>query len=174
VIVEGKNINLRGVEVSDAQFIYDLRQDEMKTKYLSQVSGTVDNQIQWIKKYKKREQEKKEFYFVIESKTKESLGLVRVYDFKDDSFCWGSWLIKDDAPNFTAIESALLIYEFAFYPLAFKKSHFDVRKENEKVVAFHKRFGARIVDENEIDYFFDFSKEEYEKTKLKYKKFLKQ
>ena len=172
MLLNGKNINLRTVIEEDAEFIYSMRQNQDKTKYLSKVTGTVESQKEWIKSYKKREEIKEEFYFVIESKNEEKLGLVRMYDFRDDSFCWGSWLIKEDAPKTTAIESALQIYEFSFYNLKFKKSHFDVRKENDKVVAFHQRFGAKIVDEDELDYFFNFEKSDYEITKEKYKRYL--
>ena len=172
MIIYGKNINMRTVTIEDAEFIYNMRQNQNKTKYLSKVTGTVESQKEWIKSYKQREEEKKEFYFVIESKDKEKLGLVRMYDFQDESFCWGSWLIKEDAPKSTAIESALQIYEFGFYNLGFEKSHFDVRKGNDKVISFHQRFGAKIVDEDELDYFFNFEKSDYEIIKEKYKRYL--
>jgi RimJ/RimL family protein N-acetyltransferase len=149
-----------------------MRQNEDKTKYLSKIDGTIETQKEWIKDYKERENKNQEFYFVIESKKQEKLGLVRMYDFKDKSFCWGSWLIKKDAPKTTAIESALQIYEFGFYNLEFEKSHFDVRKGNDKVIAFHKRFGAKIVDENDIEYFFNYEKSDYEAIKEKYRRFL--
>ena len=172
MLICGKNINLRTVEIEDAEFIFSMRQNQNKTKYLSKVTGTVESQKEWIKNYKQREENKKEFYFVIESKDKEKLGLVRMYDFQDDSFCWGSWLIKEDAPKTTAIESALQIYEFGFYNLRFEKSHFDVRKGNDKVIAFHQRFGAKIIYEDELDYFFNFEKSDYEIIKEKYKRYL--
>ena len=172
MLLEGKNINLRTVEIEDADFIYTMRQNRKKTKYLSKVTGTVDSQKEWIKNYKQREDEEKEFYFIIESKNKDKLGLVRIYDLKNDSFCWGSWLIKEDTPKTTAIESALQIYEFGFYKLGFEKSHFDVRKGNDKVIAFHQRFGAKIVSEDELDYFFNFEKSDYEIIKEKYKRYL--
>ena len=172
MIIYGKNINMRTVTTEDAEFIYNMRQNQDKTKYLSKVIGTVNSQKEWIKNYKQREEKKKEFYFVIESKDKEKLGLVRMYDFQDNSFCLGSWLIKEDAPKSTAIESALQIYEFGFYSLGFEKSHFDVRKENDKVIAFHQRFGAKIIDEDELNYFFNFEKSDYEITKEKYKRYL--
>ena len=172
MFLNGKNINLRTVEIEDAEFIYNMRQNQNKTKYLSKVTGTVESQKEWIKNYKQREEDRQEFYFVIESKNEEKLGLVRMYDFQNDSFCWGSWLIKEDAPKTTAIESALQIYEFGFYSLGFKKSHFDVRKGNDKVIAFHQRFGAKIVNEDELDYFFNFKKDDYETIKEKYKRYL--
>jgi len=172
MIIYGKNINMRTVTIEDAEFIYNMRQNQDKTKYLSKVTGTVESQKEWIKNYKQREENKKEFYFLIESKDEEKLGLVRMYDFQDESFCWGSWLIKEDAPKTTAIESALQIYEFGFYSLGFEKSHFDVRKGNDKVISFHQRFGAKIVDEDELDYFFNFEKSDYEIIKEKYKRYL--
>ena len=172
MLLSGKNINLRTVEIEDAEFIYNMRQNQNKTKYLSKVTGTVESQKEWIKNYKQREKDKKEFYFLIESKNSEKLGLVRMYDFNNDSFCWGSWLIKENAPKTTAIESALQIYEFGFYKLGFERSHFDVRKENNKVVSFHQRFGAKIIDEDSLDYFFNFEKSDYEIIKQKYKRYL--
>jgi len=33
-----------------------------------------------------------------------------------------------------------------------------VRKGNNKVIAFHKRFGAKIVNEDELNYYFIFEK----------------
>lgn len=168
----GKNIDMRTIETKDADFIFEMRQNEKKTKYLSKIEGTIENQKQWILNYKIREQASKEFYFIIESKGRVPLGLIRIYDLKEKSFCWGSWLIKENAPQATAIESALLIYEFGFYTLGFLQSHFDVRKENFKVIAFHQRFGATIINENELDFFFSYDKENYEKIKKKYIKYL--
>lgn len=170
--LEGKNIILQTVCEDDAEFIFFMRQNEDKTKFLSRVHGTISDQRNWIKNYLQREEKKQEFYFVIESKKNEKMGLVRLYDFQKESFCWGSWLIKEGAPQTTAIESALQIYEFAFYKLGFERSHFDVRKGNEKVIAFHQRFGAKIVDEDELDYFFNFEKKDYEIIKEKYKRYL--
>ena len=167
-IIQSKNINLRLVELEDAEFIVSLRQGQ-KGKYLSRI-GDVSTQKAWILDYKVRESQNKEFYYIIESKSREKLGTIRIYDFRGESFCWGSWVVKDNAPIFTAIESALCMYQHAFETLGFKQSHFDVRKENIKVVAFHKRFGAKIIKENELDYFFSLSKEMFMQKKMQFSK----
>jgi RimJ/RimL family protein N-acetyltransferase len=169
--ITGKNIILRFVEIDDAEFIYNIRQNKKKSAYLSQIDSSVESQKIWIKNYKQKEFDKKEFYFMIESKSNEKLGLVRVYDLKETSFCWGSWIIKDDAPLSTAIESALQIYEFGFYTLGYKNCHFDVRKDNKKVIKFHKKFGAKIISEDKLNYFFIFDIDKYQITKQKYKKY---
>ena len=77
------------VEEFDAQFILDLRTKE-KAKYLSKTDNNLDNQINWIKNYKNREKDGKEFYFVIENKENEKIGLVRAYNIKDNSATSGS------------------------------------------------------------------------------------
>jgi len=172
MVIQGKNTNLRLVEIDDAEFILNLRLDQTKSRYISKVENDLSKQINWLKEYKKREQAKTEYYFIIENKNDEKCGVLRLYDFIADSFCWGSWILKENSPSYMAIESALLVYEFAFYNLKFNKSHFDVRIKNEKVVAFHTRLGATVTGSDELNYYFNYTKESYEKIKNKYKKYL--
>ncbi len=168
--IESKNIILRDVEIQDAEFILSLRCNENKAKFLHKTKNDLKQQQEYIKNYKTKNDE---WYFIIENKENELLGTVRIYDLIDNcDFCWGSWLIKDGAPTTTAITSAILLYEYAFYKLKFTKAHFDVRKENKRVRAFHERFGAKCIKEDEIDSFYIYSKEEYEKIRPKYLKFI--
>jgi len=171
-MIDGKNIRLRYVEIDDAGYILSLRMDERLNTYMSKVNGNLDLQIEWIRDYKDRERKKEEYYFIIEDKKSTSVGTVRMYDFVDKSFSWGSWMVTDSAPRYTAIESALLIYELAFFKLGFVGSHFEVRKGNERVRDFHLRFGAVQTGEDDINYYFNISKNDYEKTRPKYEKFL--
>jgi RimJ/RimL family protein N-acetyltransferase len=170
--VEGKRINFRFVRPVDARFILDLRIDERKGAFLSKVDDHIERQIEWIGEYMTREAKAEEFYFVIEDKYQEKFGCLRLYDFKEESFCWGSWILKQSSPSYMAIESALLVYEFAFYTLGFSRCHFDVRKGNEKVIAFHKRFGATVCGEDELNFYFRYNKGKYEEIKGRYHKYL--
>jgi len=165
------HLSFRVVEGSDAEFVTSLRLNDKLNQYLSNVNNDVAAQRHWISKYKQRESRREEFYFVIMEGSRR-LGLVRIYDFNDDSFCWGSWMLLPNSPSYAAIESALFVYEFGFYELGFSSSHFDVRRENLKVVSFHKKFGAKVVSESELDYFFEITKETYLAAKQKYRKFL--
>lgn len=173
----GKNINLRPVEIEDASFILELRMQTDKTQFLSPVENDLAKQQAWLKTYKQKEQAGLEYYFVIESKQAENLGLVRVYDLQPDSFCWGSWLIKGTAPKTTAIESALLVYEFGFGfkfgMLQYKQAHFDVRKGNDRVIAFHTRFGAKTVGEDDLNVYFHYALNDYLQIRQKYQRYLK-
>jgi hypothetical protein len=134
-LIEGKNISLRLVNLEDAEFIVNLR--IKKGEFLSTTNPDISKQREWLLLYKERESLKEEFYFIIQDQHNKAVGTVRIYDFKDNlSFCWGSWIILNGSPFYYAIESALLVYEIAFYQLKFQKSHFDVRKNNVSVAKF--------------------------------------
>ena len=170
-LIKGKHVILRFVEEFDAQFILDLRTKE-KAKYLSKTDNNLDNQINWIKNYKNREKDGKEFYFVIENKENERIGLVRAYKIEDDSATSGSWIMLDGVKTEATLEGVLLLYEFILEYLGKEKIFFDVRKDNKKVWRFHKSYGAVQIDEDELDYFFEFSKDSFKIMKKEYQKYL--
>jgi len=167
-----KHIHLRLAEIEDSQFILSLRSNPQLNTYVSSVSDDLEAQKRWMQKYKEKEGRRQEFYFIIESRQGIPYGTVRVYDFKAGSFCWGSWMIHKDSPTYASIESALSVYQFAFYTLNFRQSHFEVNKENQKVIKFHENFGARKISSDSKNHYYDFSLADYENTKIRYKKFL--
>lgn len=169
-----KTIRLRLVEPDDAAFIVSMRVDDTKNKYLSPTDGNVENQRKWIERYKAREAEGEEYYFIIEDLNGKPCGCIRMYDFQPPSFCWGSWIVMPWAPPKTAIQSALLIYEIAFFELGFTNCHFDVRLGNEKALAFHDRMGATRTTQSDIDQFFIYPKAKYLEDRVSYAKFLPQ
>ncbi|WP_223866669.1 GNAT family N-acetyltransferase [Candidatus Enterovibrio escicola] len=158
--------------VDDAKFILSLRLNKSLNNFVSETSTDLLTQQKWLIDYKKREDLRSEFYFIIKDLNMNPLGTVRIYDFKKNSFCWGSWMVSPNAPRKTAIESALCVYEFTFYTLGFKQSHFNVRNENKKVIKFHERMGAEIVCNDTLNTFFIYKKELYEHTRNKYISFL--
>ncbi|WP_417532452.1 GNAT family N-acetyltransferase [Marinobacter lipolyticus] len=152
--LESKTLRLRLVEESDAGFILNLRMDERYNNFLSAVTPDLESQKQWIRNYKSDEQAGKQFYFIIERKDGKPCGTIRVYDLRDDSFCWGSWILNQSKTRYAALESAFLVYEFGFGHLGFRKSHFDVMKGNKGVIKFHQRMGAvKVSEDDQNDYF---------------------
>lgn len=156
-----KTIKLRLVEEADAEFILSLRLDERYNQHLSRVSNDIDQQRTWIRNYKKDETNGKEYYFIIERHDHTPCGTVRVYDLRSDSFCWGSWILNTAKTRYAAIETALLVYKFGFEKLGYQKSHFEVLRENEKVIAFHTKFGAKKIGEDSENYYFNFHRSAY-------------
>ena len=163
--VRGKTIFLREVTIDDAEFIIKLRTDPEKSKHLSPTENDVEKQKSFISNYLKSETD---YYFIISNWECRPLGTIRIYDVRGDSFCWGSWILLKDAPINTAVESALLIYDFAFFSLHYTKAHLDVRKENQKVVDFHKRFGACIVSEDDLNLYLEYTLEAYLSVRQKW------
>jgi RimJ/RimL family protein N-acetyltransferase len=169
--IEGKDIYLEYTEIEDAEFLHSLRTDPALSKYLSPVGPGVLEQIEWLRRYKEREKNKIEHYFIIHLKNCEKIGTIRIYDFKKDSFCPGSLIVKQNAPIYTALEALLSVYDFSFSHLGFNQAHFDVVKDNTRVVQFHLNFGAKIVSQDDCSYFFILKREVFERAKIKFKRF---
>lgn len=168
--VEGDTLSFRDAAEADAGFILSLRTDVEKSRYLSAVSEDVNAQRRWLSDYSKKQDQA---YFIIEHMG-ESIGTVRLYDAQGDSFCWGSWILKDGRPQRAAMESALMVYSYATDILCFKSAHFDVRKGNDRVCKFHERLGAVRVRESELDHFYEMSEAAIRKMRADYAKFLPQ
>jgi RimJ/RimL family protein N-acetyltransferase len=160
------DIQLTPVSLEDAEFILSLRSDPELNRHLSTTSQDVEAQRQWIREYKQRQAASTEYYFII-SKSGEKLGTIRAYDFRDDSFCWGSWIILRGTSPQVAIASVLMIYDFSFDQLGFTKSHFDVRRDNESVRRFHLRMGAKIVRSDEGNEYFELLEDAYRQYRPK-------
>lgn len=151
---KSKTIHFRLAEMADAKFIHSLRTNEKYNKHLSFVEDDIAKQENWLVKYKIRETLKQEYYFIIHRNYDDlPIGTVRIYDLieSEQSFCWGSWILNENKTKYAALESAIIIYDFAFFKLGYKRCHMDIRKENHKVIEFHKRFGVKIIGETECD-----------------------
>lgn len=165
--LQSKTVKLRLIEENDATFVLKLRLDEKYNQFLSSVTPSVEAQKEWIKKYQNDEREGSQYYFIIERNDGTPCGTVRVYDLTEDSFCWGSWILNEEKTKYAALESAFLVYKFAFEHLGFKKSHFDVRKENTRVISFHEKMGAFKIGETDLDFIFAITKDAVEQTKAR-------
>jgi hypothetical protein len=166
--IQGKNLTFKDVSLADAGFIFKLRSNFSKVRYLSKITQSEQDQIDWIAKY---HISLNTAYFVIYLNNL-PIGTVRLYDPQKNSFSWGSWIIIDNAPKFSALESALMVYRYGMEHLGFEESHFDVRKENIKVCNFHKKFGAIQTSEDQINIYFKITREAVEKSFIRYKKYL--
>jgi RimJ/RimL family protein N-acetyltransferase len=157
--LKNQTIKLRLACESDAGFILSLRLDERLNTHLSKVEDDLNKQKEWLKQYKLEEEIGKQYYFIVERNDGVFCGTVRIYDLKDDSFCWGSWILNEDKTRTAAIESAFQVYEFGFDKLGFVKSHFEVRKNNLSVNRFHQKMGAKKTGEDEDNVYYEITKE---------------
>jgi len=171
--VQGKTLVFRDAAVDDAEFILGLRTDETKSRHLSRTSGALADQQAWLAAYAQRDGEA---YFVIESLAGDKLGTVRLYDARvidgQGSFCWGSWILSDAAPSSAAIESALMVYAYALDTLGFTNAHFQVNLANERVCAFHERFGAQRVSQDDVEIEYTLANAAIREAMKRYARFL--
>lgn len=173
--IEGVRLALRLAEPQDAAYIHALRLDPKYNQHLSQVTGTVKDQEDWLRRYKAREAVGGEYYYVIERQAdSQPCGLVRLYDITDDQFTWGSWILDNNKTPKAALESAILIYIVGFERLGLLRSAFDVRTENDRTRAFHTRLGAVETGRNEQDVFFEYTRAQFEADKPRHMKVIEE
>lgn len=155
------SIKFREIELSDAEYVLKLRTNDSYSKYISKVSDDIYIQRNYIKNYiKENQSNRNSFYFIIENEQSGMrCGTVRIYNFDRSVFEWGSWILDENKPRYAAMETAIMIYEFAFKVLCFEKSEFEVNKENDKVVSYHLKSGANIIREDNINFYFRIEKE---------------
>lgn len=160
--IDGPRLRLRPVVPEDAAYIHALRTDPRYNAHLSPVTGGVEAQRQWIERYLEREVQGREIYFVIERRSDGMrCGVVRLYDIAEQQFTWGSWILDEHKPNKAALESAVLIYQFAFESMQKRKAIFDVRRDNTMTISFHERFGAAETGADEVNLYFEYTCEQF-------------
>lgn len=130
---------MRPINNNDAEFTLMLRNDSNLNHYLNKTSNKISDQIAWLENYYKKNDD---FYFVIERiKNKRQEGLIALYDidFKNNTAEWGRWILRTE--SMAAIESALMIYKFAFEELKLEKIYSRTVSLNKKIVSFHDSCG---------------------------------
>lgn len=163
-------LTVRLVREEDAPFILKLRTDKKLSRFVHSVDNSLEKQIEWIRKYKKREAQGKDYYFIYFSGDK-PIGVNRFYNITKNSATSGSWICSSDAKfeeniatNFISSEIGE-IFEIPLGP-------YNVSKGNSHVLKFHLSMGAIIIDENEQEYTLLSNLEKYKKAKEKYVKLL--
>ena len=166
--VRGRSLVFRNATPDDDAFILRLRTDEKKGRFLSATQADIAMQRNWLEGYRLSNDQ---CYFIIEH-AGHQVGTVRLYDARGISFCWGSWILVEEAPHQAGIESALMVYAYAVDHLGFRESHFDVRKQNESVWRFHERFGAERCGDTEMDYLYTISESRIAQARMRFRRFL--
>ncbi|RBI83331.1 N-acetyltransferase [Rhodosalinus halophilus] len=159
--LESVSLGLRLVTPDDAGYVLQLRQNPRYNAHLSPVTGTVADQRAWIDAYKQREAEGREAYYIIERRDGTPCGTVRLYDIEGDRFTWGSWILDANKPPKAALESAVLIYDIGFLKFGKARAVFDVRRDNARTLAFHRRFGATETGADDENVYFTYPRDRF-------------
>ena len=168
----GDTTRLRLATEEDAEFLLNLRLDSSRNQNISATSEDLSAQIAWMRDYVGRYAAGREAYFLIEV-AGEPQGCLRLYDYltEQDSFCWGSWIIKPGAPAQTAHQSAILAYDLAFGAMDFTRAHFNVRQANASVWKFHEKMGAQLIREDALNRHYIYEVQDYRQARVRLTKY---
>lgn len=170
--LEKYGLLIRLVNEDDAPFIVQLRTDPKLAKYLNPISSDIEQQKEWIREYKKREEAGTDYYFIYYWQN-QAVGLCRLYNIEEKSFTGGSWVFSGKIPFEVPILASFITRTIAFEDLNKEVDSFEVRKENKQVVRFHKLLGAEITHSDEANHYFSLTKEVFEKNKDKFENLLR-
>lgn len=144
--IDGVALRLRSVEEADAERILDLRTDKSLTRFLPPLQGTLVSQRRWIASQRSKQAD---YYFAIEKKSNPRApveGFLGLYGFQDDVVTtaeWGRWILAKS--SLASVESAFLLYRFAFENLSLDRLVCHSILANEPVVSFHDRCGLKRI-----------------------------
>ena len=139
--LEGKLVNLRSVEERDAEFTYQIRQNKEKTKFLHAVTGTIEDQRQWIHSQRER---KGDYFFIAEDKNGNPIGTDGVLNIENNTGEVGR-LLSLGTP-LQSSETALLTFGFAFDICMLEYVRIYMTQENIPSLGFNLRMGAKEVN----------------------------
>ena len=160
-------IDVRLVNEDDAEFIIKLRNDDRNSKFLSKTTTNIYEQINWIKEYKIREKEGKDYYFLF-SFNQMPVGLYRIYNIENDSFVCGSWAFKPDSQSGLGILGCIIGREVAYEDLKLEKCFTDVLVDNISSISFQKAFYPKTLKTENGKIYFEHYKENFYKYKDKF------
>ena len=170
--LEKYGLKVRFVQETDADFIIKLRTDKLLSRYIHSTDSSVETQKEWIRKYKERESQGLEYYFIFYY-GETPIGLERIYNMTPDTFTHGSLVFSPISPIGSSVKADIITREVGFSILNKEINLFDVSKGNNDVIAYHKRYRPVMISEDEEGYHYSLSKDNFEKYKSIYKKIFK-
>lgn len=146
--------------MEDIPFILELRTDTFLTRFIHPTPNDYDKQVEWMKEYKKREQEGKDYYFIY-TKDGVPFGMNRVYGIEGNHGTAGSWICRPGTTPELSIAILLMLRDIMFGVLELEEDWLDVRKNNKKVQRIHLLSGAVKTGETDLDILYLLKKEDY-------------
>ena len=143
--IEKYGLYARFVEERDADFIFMLRSDKTLNRYIHDIKGGVEEQRVWIKKYKERQKEGKEYYFIF-YKNDEAVGVFRLYAIHGKTYTGGSWVMKKKSSIEEVVGVSIIARGIAFDILGMElEDDYDAcHVDNKKVIKFNFQLGMKI------------------------------
>ena len=138
-------LSVRLVKEEDAEFIVKLRTNENLNKYINSTSTDINQQIEWIRSYKKREKAGNDYYFIYHYHN-EPVGVNRIYEINNNNFIHGSWIFTPNTKPYCSLAAAVIAREIAFdiLELDIEIDTAGIHKDNTGVLQFAKFMGEEF------------------------------
>ena len=165
-MLERYGLQVRFVEEEDAGFIVSLRTNPRLNKHIHATSPDIEQQKQWIRDYKLREEQGLDYYFIF-SINGQPQGLARIYDITEDTFTQGSWIFSPEAVLGSAVLGNIISSEIGFEFLEKKIEYTDTRRDN-NTHRYVKSFDPEIIKTDELNIYYKILPEGFNKGKKKH------
>lgn len=162
--MEKYGLKVRLANEDDTEFILSLRTDKELAKFIHQTDYDVQKHLDWFKRYRLREAEGRDYYFIY-YKDDKPIGTNRIYNIFEYYGTIGSWLCSPDNEIEVSMATHFFLHDIIFEEIGLDFTVFDVRKGNKHVWKLHQQTGAKKIGESEIDYYFVTTKTEYQKRR---------
>lgn len=159
-------IQVRLVTEDDAPFIYTLRSDKILTKHIHSFDGTFEDQKEWIRKYKEREVNGEEYYFIYEI-NHVPFGVNRIYSIKNEEGTTGSWICLPGTSPIYILATSIILYDIVFDVIKLNKALYDTRKDNSSALKVNRALGGEYLYETDLDFYFELLPEKYHSVRDK-------
>lgn len=139
-------LQVRLVSEDDAEFIVHIRTNPQKARYISPTSTSIEEQKAWISRYKEREQNGTDYYFIY-TYNNVLAGVNRIYEIQDNHFIHGSWVFSDEVPPYCALAAGIIAREIAFDILGLNEEvdTAGVHCDNQSVLQYSRMLGVKFM-----------------------------
>jgi hypothetical protein len=164
--LERYGLQVRLVEENDAEFIVSLRTDPRLSRHIHDTSPDIEQQKQWIRNYKLREEQGLDYYFIF-SINNQPQGLARIYDITEDTFTQGSWVFSPNAVLGASVLGNIISCEIGFEFLEKKIEYSDARRDN-NTHRYVQSFNPEIINTDELNIYYKILPEGFNQGKKKH------
>lgn len=145
--LEKYGLKVRLVNENDVDFILSLRANFERTKYMLTLNKNIEKQKKWIRRYKKREFEGIDYYFIYTNLEDKPIGLNRVSRINTiNKTAKDASLIAIKGLKYEALKMIIIRNEIAFNLLGVKKLWGEVHEKNINAIKIFILFGYEIKD----------------------------
>lgn len=174
--IVGLTVRFRAVEEADAEITHKMRSDPEKTQYVHRSTGTVSDQLTYIRKQRSL---LGDYLFIIEDLSGNPIGMKGVYNYDEKEKTCETGRFIGYGSQVQNIEALKLSFDFAFDILKAERIRMAALEDNSVMLGIQRRFGVDFIgrelveDLNRYNVCSVLTKEVYEVSRIKVEALIK-